>query len=240
MAIALSPLDKEIVKPPDVDGGVTEKLPSLPVDPLEEVSITFRYLTFETVLPNVPDDDACVPPNLARYASPFTWPASQKNIIVLLSCVGTSFTAYSAGSYSPAFTQLSKAWHVGETALSIGLTTYCVGFAIAPMVLAPFSELNGRRPVFVISGLLFTVCQLCCAVTRSFAGMLVARFFVGMGASMFGAGVGGVLADILVAEERNTAMALFSGSVLFGSGFGPMVSGSIAEVGLVAGPARKS
>ena len=49
------------------------------------------------------------------------------------------------------------------------------------MVLAPFSEINGRRPVFIVSGILFVVCQLCTALTQSYAGMLVVRFFVGVG-----------------------------------------------------------
>jgi MFS family permease len=139
-------------------------------------------------------------------------------------------TAYSAGSYPPAIPELSHLFHVSEISLTLGLTTWCVGFAIAPMILAPFSELNGRRPVIVLSGILFAVCQLCCGLTRGFAGMLVSRFFVGVGAATYGAVLGGVIADVYVLEERNTPMAFFSGSVLFGTGTGPMLSGILAEV----------
>jgi MFS family permease len=60
-----------------------------------------------------------------------------------------------------------------------------LGFAIAPMILAPLSEINGRRPVFIASGILFVICQLCTGITRSYAGMLVVRFFVGVGGSTF-------------------------------------------------------
>lgn len=41
--------------------------------------------------------------------------------------------------------------------------------------------------------------------------------------------IGGVLSDVYVTEERNTPMALFSGAVLFGTGFGPMVSSFIVH-----------
>jgi MFS family permease len=41
--------------------------------------------------------------------------------------------------------------------------------------------------------------------------------------------VGGVLADIYHAEQRNTPMALFAGGALFGTGIGPLVSGFIAQ-----------
>ena len=60
------------------------------------------------------------------------------------------------------------------------------------MVLAPFSEINGRRPVFIVSGLLFVLAQLFCAVTRLFSGMLIARFLAGVGGSTFSTMVGGV------------------------------------------------
>lgn len=97
------------------------------------------------------------------------------------------------------------------------------------MVLAPFSEINGRRPVFLASGVLFVVCQLCTGFTHSYAGMLVVRFLVGVGGSTFSTMVGGVVSDIYHADDRNTPMALFSGSALFGTGWGPLVSGFVAQ-----------
>lgn len=39
--------------------------------------------------------------------------------------------------------------------------------------------------------------------------------------------VGGVISDIYHAQDRNTPMALFSGSALFGTGLAPMISGAI-------------
>ena len=97
------------------------------------------------------------------------------------------------------------------------------------MFLAPLSEINGRRPVFIGSGILFVIALVGCAVTDSFAGMLVARFFVGAGASTFATMVGGVISDIYHADVRNSPMAIYSGSALAGTGLGPMVSGFIVE-----------
>lgn len=39
--------------------------------------------------------------------------------------------------------------------------------------------------------------------------------------------VGGVISDIYHAEDRNTPMALFSGSALFGTGLAPLLAGVI-------------
>jgi multidrug resistance protein len=124
---------------------------------------------------------------------------------------------------------MTAEWGVSNVAALVGITMFTVGFAIAPMALAPFSEINGRRPVFIASGILFVICQLCSGLTRSYAGMLVVRFFAGVGGSTFSTMVGGVVSDIYHAEDRNAPMALFSGGALFGTGLGPLVSGFIAQ-----------
>lgn len=191
----------------DIDNDAEKSDIDYIVEP-ESADIVFHYLTFATELPQptniYPSDGqgpAPEPPNLVRFTSPFEWSKSRKNITVWISCAVTVLTAYTAGSLSPGIEQMQKEWGVSSVAALVGITVftcgksclcwcspwanYFSGFAIAPMVLAPFSEINGRRPVFLISGLLFVICQLCTGLTRSYAGMLLARFFVGIGGSTF-------------------------------------------------------
>ena len=188
---------------------------------LEQIQIVYHYLTFETSLPSPspsrslpPEDDIGPPdpPDLQKYASPFTWSDSRKRITTWISCAVTVTCAYSAGSYSPASNQLSEYWGVSLVATYVGITTFTIGFAIAPMVLAPFSEINGRYPVFVATGALFVACQFFCAICRTFPGMLIARFFVGVGGSTFSTMVGGVVSDIYRTADRNQPMTLFTGT----------------------------
>ncbi|KAH6623214.1 major facilitator superfamily domain-containing protein [Chaetomium tenue] len=177
------------------------------------------------------DNNPPPPPDLTRYANPQTWPTSRKYIMLALSCVATWLTAYTAGSYSPPqnLIQDALAGHPSDEAVLTGITTFCMGFALAPMVLAPLSEMNGRYPVFVVAGVVYVVFQAVCGVVQDLAGMLVARFLVGVGASVFSTMVGGVIADMWDAKGRNTPMAVFSGSVLAGTGTGPLVGAVMAE-----------
>lgn len=201
-----------------------------------EWPVTYHYLTYETAVPAVnltarkPDSiPPPEPPNLHKFQNPFEWKRSRKRWIIWLSCICTAATAFTSGAYSPGVAQMSREWHVSNIAILVGICTFTTGFGVAPMVLAPFSEINGRRPVFIATGLLFVLCQLCCAVTRSYAGMVVARFFLGVGGSTFSTMVGGVVSDIYHTKDRNSPMALFSGAALFGTGTGPLVCGFIAE-----------
>ncbi|KAJ4286087.1 hypothetical protein N0V90_013436 [Kalmusia sp. IMI 367209] len=199
--------------------------------------IVYHYLTYATELPpptsiyptREGQDPSPEAPNLKKYASPFEWPETRKNMTIYIACFITALTAFSAGSYSPGVGQMTEEWHISSVAAFVGITMFTCGFAVAPMILAPFSEVNGRRPVFIASGILFVICQLCTGLTRSYAGMLVVRFFAGVGGSTFSTMVGGVVSDIYHTEYRNTPMALFSGSALFGTGWGPLVCGFIAQ-----------
>ncbi|KAB8215298.1 major facilitator superfamily domain-containing protein [Aspergillus novoparasiticus] len=181
--------------------------------------VEYLYLNFDTTLPHPvgitsPQPGQASPPpcpNLTTYASPFLWAESRKTVVTIISCCVTAMSAYAAGS----------------VVYNLGISLYTLGFAIAPMVLAPFSEINGRRPIFVSSGLVFTVCLIGSGATESFAGMLVARFFLGVGGSTFSTMVGGVISDIYHAEHRNVPMSCFSGAVLFGTGLGPLIPGFI-------------
>ncbi len=124
---------------------------------------------------------------------------------------------------------MAQEFGVSDLTALTGLTSFCLGFAITPMILAPFSEIQGRYPVFVAAGILFEAMQIACALTPTMAGMIVARFFVGCGSSVFSSMVGGVISDLYHAEDRNTAMALFSGGALFGTGLGPLIAGTLAQ-----------
>ena len=179
----------------------------------DDEPIVYHYLTFETELPSPNSLGSCrmtaaapAPPDLRKYVSPFTWSKSRKNFMTWLSCAVTAVTAYTAGSYSPASQQLAEYWQISQVATYVGITMFTTGFAVAPMFLAPFSELNGRRPVFIASGILFVICQLCCAVTRSFPGMLLARFFAGVGGSTFSTMVGGVISDLYHTQGQSTVI----------------------------------
>lgn len=202
------------------------------LDALKDSELEWHYLTWETCLPPVPRHgilDGVQEPDLARYQNPFDWPDSRKLTLVWISTVATAFTAYCAGMYAACVDQLSDYFGTSRVATLVGITIFTIGFGIAPMVLAPFSEIAGRRPIFVITGLLWLVFQICCAVTRIYGGMLVARLLAGCAASTFSTMVGGVVADMYRGHNRNAPMTIFTGGVLFGTGLGPLVSGFIAQ-----------
>ena len=140
-----------------------EKRDPSPGSVIERQEIEYLYLELETPLPT-----PCItlppgpsqssppePPSLEKYTSPFLWPEWRKSMMTYISCAVTALAGYSAGEISPASDELTKEWGISSVVYNLAITIFCIGFALAPMILAPFSEINGRRPIFVASGILF-------------------------------------------------------------------------------------
>lgn len=116
--------------------------------------IAFRYLTYDTELPHVvaeardgdPHRDIPPRPALEKYKDPLTWSQGQKQSLVWQSVVGTTLTAYSAGTYAPAVDQMSEEWHVSRVTVLIGITIFTLGFGIAPMVLGRLFSRSFYKP----------------------------------------------------------------------------------------------
>ncbi|KAI5297190.1 hypothetical protein KEM55_005031 [Ascosphaera atra] len=197
---------------------------------LRESEIEWHYLTFDTEVPQPAGHPPVelAPPNLKKFESPFLWSKTRKNFTTAIATYATALAAMASGAYNSASDAMQEKWHISQVVCEVGLTLFCVGFAIAPMFLAPFSEINGRRPLFIASGVLLVAASIGCGGTDSFAGMCVARFFAGVGGSTFSSIVGGVISDMYISEERNTPMSFFSAGALFGTGLGPLYTGFIA------------
>ncbi|RPB11047.1 MFS general substrate transporter [Morchella conica CCBAS932] len=193
------------------------------------VQTTYRYLEWSTLPSDIYPFPERLPASVMKQTDPFTWKKEHKSMILALACFSTGMTAYAAGAYTSGISQMSEEWGVGRTALLVGVTTYTTGFAIAPLFLAPLSEVYGRRQVFLWTFGLFNICHLSSALCHSYPGMLVARFFLGVGGSTFSTMVGGIISDIYHAPDRGLPMSLFSTCGLAFTGVGPLVSGFVND-----------
>jgi MFS family permease len=212
---------------PQIDPTMASTSPS----PSPSHQPSHRYLTFAT---NLTSPTGNTPPAvtlaLSRLADPQTWPPTHKSLVTCLSCLCTFVTTYTPGAYAAGFAQYRAEWPgLSSTATYAGLTLFTLCFAVAPMVLASFSELAGRRPLFLAAGVVYVLSQLGSGVAGSFGGLLATRALAGLACSVFSTVVGGVISDIYAARDRNTAMAVFTGAALGGTGIGPVVSGVVAQ-----------
>lgn len=100
---------------------------------------------------------------------------------------------------------------------------------VGPLVIAPMSEVYGRRVTLQDANVFFLLFALRCGFTRSESQMIAFCILSGLGGCTPQALSGSVIQDLLSPEERGIAVALYSLAPLLGPTLGPLTGGFVAE-----------
>lgn len=84
---------------------------------------------------------------------------------------------------APALPMISKDLHTTDATTQMTMSIFVLSFAFGPMVLAPMTEVFGRKPVWLISGCFYILWNTVCGFSKTNALMIAGRFFAGLGAS---------------------------------------------------------
>jgi MFS family permease len=93
-----------------------------------------------------------------------------------------------------------------------------LGLAVGSLILAPISETYGRKPVYAIAMIIFSLLIIPCAKATSMAEIIVVRFFGAVAGSSMIANAPGTVADIVTDEYRALAFSIWSIGPLNGPG----------------------
>jgi MFS family permease len=86
--------------------------------------------------------------------------------------------------YAPAAPLLMEDLHVtSSTVGTMTVSIYVLGFAVAPLVLSPLSEIYGRLIIYHIANGFFMLATLACALSTNVGMFLAFRFIAGTAAS---------------------------------------------------------
>ncbi|KAM0211368.1 hypothetical protein ACHAPA_005251 [Fusarium lateritium] len=163
-------------------------------------------------------------------ANPQNFPQTQKWALLGLISSITFISPLASSMASPAVDDVAKDFGVNnEILLSFSITVFLLGYSIGPLVLAPMSEIYGRRIVLNLANWFFVVWQIACAFAPNIAALIVFRFFAGIGGVGCVTLGGGVVADLFPVQQRGLATSIWSMGPLFGPVVGPICGGFIGE-----------
>ena len=100
-----------------------------------------------------------------------------------------------------------------------------IGIAAGSVILAPISEMYGRRPVYIASTLLFTILIIPCGLATSLLEVIIVRFFGALAGSAMIASAPGSVSDIVNDDYRALAFSIWSIGPFNGPTFGPIIGG---------------
>lgn len=136
-----------------------------------------------------------------------TW---YKAAILFAMSYGTTCVVLYSTSYTSAIPGLVDAFGISENTGILGVTTYLIGMATGAVVLAPLSEMYGRRPIYFIALFLFVLTVLPCALAKNIETILVSRFFGAFCAAAMISNAPGSVNDIVDEEHRALAFSIWS------------------------------
>lgn len=206
----------------------SENIDSYQSGPLAEVD--FDLPLTHTVL--IQDDGAEY--ILLKFApgdkqNPFNWSMARKSFITALLCLMTLFIGLATTAYSSGIGSMTKDLGVSTEMGELGLFCFNMACAIAPLFLAPFCELVGRRVVYVGAYACFVIIFIGLALGRNIATILVMRTLSGLFGCVGTILVGGTFSDIFEPDQRAVPMACFTFVAIFGTVAAPIYAGFIDE-----------
>ncbi|MCJ1403418.1 hypothetical protein MMC11_006641 [Xylographa trunciseda] len=162
-------------------------------------------------------------------ANPLNWPQRKKWAVTLLCSMSGLITLMSGTMMAPALSNIGSDLHLGDAAVQLTLSIYVLAYAFGPLILAPTTEIYGRRPVWLASGTFYLIFNTVCGFSQNNATMIAARFLAGIGASAEFAVTNPVLADCWAPEQRGHSLSISTFVPLLGTAIGPIIGGVITE-----------
>ncbi|CAK4033801.1 related to multidrug resistant [Lecanosticta acicola] len=138
-------------------------------------------------------------------------------------------TMMSGAMIAPALPELSRDLDMSEATAGLALSVFILAFAFGPMILGPLSEIYGRRPVWLISGLWYSVFNIMCGFSHNKGTMIAGRILSGFGGSVDFVISYPVLYDIWRPEERGKSIAINSVLPMLGPALGPFLGGVLTQ-----------
>ncbi|OTB05539.1 hypothetical protein M426DRAFT_319810 [Hypoxylon sp. CI-4A] len=163
--------------------------------------------------------------------NPMEWPRAYKwGIVSLLAFMAFTVT-FTCMSVVPVATRIVNDLdhgHASKSASVLLITTWELGEAAGPLLIAPLSEVFGRYPVLNAANALFIIATILAALSQSTPLFIAARTLTGVAVASNVLNPA-IIGDIFISEQRGLAMSLIQLAPLIGGAIGPAISGAIAE-----------
>ncbi|KAI0863351.1 major facilitator superfamily domain-containing protein [Xylaria cubensis] len=180
--------------------------------------------TDEVILIPRPSDD----PN-----DPLKWPQTYKYYIAFVVCLAMLVCNFLAAGPTVAIVETALDFFpTGDLSKSVPRVAYfftstALVQGTGNFLWVPLTNKFGRRPVYIISYVIYLAAALWLIFERHFGGFLVGRILLG-----FGSGAAETLAPITIADvfflhERGTIMSLYTSFLSIGVAFGILIDGLI-------------
>ncbi|PVF97158.1 MFS general substrate transporter [Serendipita vermifera] len=161
---------------------------------------------------------------------PRKWSASRKWMVLFIVSFASLAPSTAAMVFQPAIELIQDDLRASTNEIALTLSLFIVVQGAAPLLWSAISEIKGRKAVYIVSLVLFTIGSAVAASTKSIAVFISMRIFQAAGSSAVPAIGAGTLADIYAPKERATMMGIYYAAPLLGPSLGMLLGGVLAQI----------
>ncbi|KAK3081381.1 hypothetical protein LTS18_007252, partial [Coniosporium uncinatum] len=160
---------------------------------------------------------------------PLNWPTWKRDAALL----SLGFYCMVGGGMTPilaaGFNDVAATYNVSvpQVALTTGL--YMMGMGVGSVVASPTAILFGKRPVYLVTAILFLLTSVWCALSPNYNSLLIARIIQGFAVSPVECLPSATVAEIFFLHERAYRLGIYTLLLLGGKNLVPLISAAIIE-----------
>jgi EmrB/QacA subfamily drug resistance transporter len=128
-----------------------------------------------------------------------------------------------------ALPSLQRSLHIGREELEWVVVGYALTFATFMLTGGKLADLFGRRLLFVVGLVIFTLSSLACGLAPSAGFLIGARVVQGIGAAVMNPATLSIITATFPPRQRGTAIGIWAGTAAMALAIGPLVGGVLTE-----------
>lgn len=152
-----------------------------------------------------------------------------KKSALIIATLNSFITPFMGSAVNIALPEIAKDLHVDAVLLSWIATAYILAIAVSLVPFGRLADIYGRKRIFTIGVILFTVSSIFCGGSDSIASLLFFRVLQGFGNGMvYSTGIA-VLVSVYPRQERGRVLGINVAAVYIGLSAGPFLGGVMTQ-----------
>jgi len=153
----------------------------------------------------------------------------EKKVILLVACLASFLVPYTGSSITVALPAIAAQFNADAVTLGWITSAYIVSAALFIVPFGRLADILGRKKIFVLGVLIFTVASLASALATTAGILIAARFVQGIGGAMLFATSVAMVTQVYGPGERGWALGITIATVYAGLSIGPFLGGILTD-----------